>query len=118
MTLKTLFFACIVLTETLFAHPGGHGPTRIATCKIADNCTKEEAIEAATNTLHGAAEAGPLDKSWKDTKAEGAEIRKQGGFSAWVVTFKNPKEKDKAKQTFYVFVTTTGLLAGANYTGE
>ncbi len=36
----------------------------------------------------------------------------------WVVTFKNAKATDKAKQTLYVFVTLDGTLAGANFTGQ
>lgn len=36
----------------------------------------------------------------------------------WIITFNNPAETDKAKQTLYILLDGMGNYIGANHTGK
>lgn len=100
------------------AHPGGHGPQRVASCKSASDCTKAEVGDAATKVVATAAESGTLEATWKGATPEKVEKKTpKAGPVVWEAIFKNGKATDKAKQTIFVYVSTDGLRFGANYKG-
>jgi hypothetical protein len=54
----------------------------------------------------------------ENVDASKVEKKTFGNSQEWVVSFTNPKVQDVAKQTLYVFVSLTGEITGANYSGK
>ena len=44
--------------------------------------------------------------------------KKQFHHIEWVVSYKNEEIKDNTKQVFYIFLSLSGKITGANYTGK
>ena len=66
---------------------------------------------------------GKLDKAWQPVKYSKAEIEgidELARFKGkeWRVTFNNPAEADKSKQTLYMFFTPAGNFIASNFTGQ
>jgi hypothetical protein len=80
--------------------------------------TSEAAVKKATKQIQTLIERGKLEKSWGDVKATGAIQKTFAKGTEWVVTFKNDKVKDPAKQSLYVFYTVEGSYIASNHTGE
>jgi hypothetical protein len=55
-----------------------------------------------------------VEASWKGASAKSVE---QKG-TEWLVTFENPKAKDKEKTLLYVFLKASGDFVAANFTGR
>ena len=80
--------------------------------------SSEGAIKKAEQQVKTLIERGKLDKTWANAKATGATQKDFGKGAEWVVTVKNEKVTDPAKQTLYVFFTVNGNYLAANYTGK
>ncbi|MDP2000017.1 MAG: DUF6488 family protein [Rhodoferax sp.] len=60
----------------------------------------------------GGCSHGKIDPSWKGVKLDKAETRQGKKMREWKLTFKNPAEKDAAKQTLFMFYTLSGNFIG------
>ncbi len=80
--------------------------------------TQQEAETLATSAVSQLIAAGKIDSSWKTIRVANAKQKDFNGSMEWVVTFRNESVSDAAKQTLYVFLTLTGEIVGANYTGQ
>jgi len=61
---------------------------------------------------------GKIDASWAGVKLDQSEIVDGKKTKEWKLTFKNPVEKDAAKQTLYMFYSLSGNFLAANFTGK
>ncbi len=117
--LVSLSLSAFFLTRVAMAH-GDHDhppPPKVAECKA--ECTKEEVTAGVSKKIIPLlVEGGKLEASWKDAKAESTEKKTFKQAMEWVVTFKNDKVTDKAKQTLYFFVSLDGTLTGVNHSGK
>jgi len=106
LLVSSLFFASPVMAGAGHDHGNGshsHGPI-----------SSEKVINKATEKVKSLIKSGKLDKSWADVKAVGASTK----GDEWVVTYKNDKVSDAAKQTLYVFFSLDGIYIAANFTGK
>lgn len=94
-----------------FAHPEGHGEETTT--------IPQGNAEAKAKTIVDTMIARELlEPSWKGLPPASASLREGGsGGLEWVVVFKNPKAKDAAKRTLYVFLSNDGIYLAANHTG-
>jgi Family of unknown function (DUF6488) len=88
-------------------HFHGHAPIKES---VLSGCASEKKNALARN--------GKIDTSWQSVKLEKAETVEGKTMKEWKFTFKNPAEKDAAKQTLFMFYTLTGHFIGANFTGK
>ncbi len=79
---------------------------------------KIQALLKATSIVAEIVQKGKLDASWADIKPTLAQKKTFKNGPEWVITFDNPKEEDKEKQTLYVFLSLYGKYLGANHTGS
>ena len=77
-----------------------------------------KAKDKATRTMHNLVKRGVINKSWTTAKVIKAEKQSFSKGEEWVVSFYNDKEKDKTKQTLYIFYSLDGHYIAANYTGK
>jgi len=56
--------------------------------------------------------------NWSNASMKNTEKKNFGQHTEWVVSFENPKAKDKTKQTLYVFLSLHGDVTGANHSGK
>lgn len=120
MKFSSLAFVLISATVAITAHAhSDHAPPpKAADCK-AEICTKDEiSTGAPLKIIPLMIASGKLEASWKDLKADTVEQKTFKSQTEWVVTVKNDKIIDKAKQTLYIFVTMAGVLSGANFSGN
>ncbi|MBL7003727.1 MAG: hypothetical protein ISR69_06855 [Gammaproteobacteria bacterium] len=109
----------IILSLTLFLFPlsafagagHDHGPSRAP-------ATQSQAEKVASDIVFQLAEKSKIEASWKAVKIEKSLKKKFGNNLEWVVSFKNEKITDPAKQTLYIFLTLGGEYLAANYTGD
>jgi hypothetical protein len=80
--------------------------------------TSDAAVKKAEKQVKSLVEKGKIDKSWSEAKMVESKQADFGKGQEWVVTFKNDKEKDTAKQTLYVFYTLNGSYLATNFTGK
>lgn len=59
-----------------------------------------------------------LSESWLKAKPAPVASRDTQYGPVWVVTFQNPEEKEKDKQTLYVFMDEAGEPIAANHEGK
>ena len=113
LTIALVAVATIGTAIPVFAAEGGschfHGNKPVAET-IAVGCAVQRKASLVTS--------GKLDASWKDLKQEKVELMDGKKGKEWKVTFKNPAAKDKAKDTFYVFLSEAGNFIAANHTGQ
>lgn len=110
--------ALLLIANLALAHGDHAPPPKVAECKDAKACTKQEVIAGSNKFLPNLLSSGKLDASWKGVSASEPEQKTFGSATEWIVPFKNSKASDKAKQTLYLFVTLDGILSGANFTGK
>lgn len=80
---------------------------------------KEEVIVGcATEYKDGLISKGKIDPSWKSVMLDKAETVEGKKMKEWRLSFKNPAEKDAAKQTLFMFYALNGSLIGANFNGK
>ncbi|WP_455218557.1 DUF6488 family protein [Kaarinaea lacus] len=83
-----------------------------------DPVTKSQAEQAAIEAVATLAGNKRIDGSWKAANVVKTEKKKFGDSTEWVVSFKNDKISDPAKQILYIFLTLGGEVVGANHTGK
>lgn len=109
--LSSLLFGTPVMAGSGHSHDadGGHshGPAS------SDSVTKK-----ASQRINKLANAGKIDASWSGVKAARVEQKTYSKGPEWVITYKNDKVSDAAKQTLYMFFTLDGHYIAANYTGN
>lgn len=105
--------ATLAFAPAAFAGGGGG-------CHFHGNAPIKETIlvGCASEYKDGLASNGKIDPSWKGVKLDKAETVEGKNMKEWKFTFKNPAEKDAAKQTLYMFYTLTGNFIAANFTGK
>ena len=107
------FIATIAVAPAAFAGGGGgchfHGDTPVKETILLDCASKHK-----DNLI----KKGKIDASWAGVKLDQSEIVDGKKTKEWKLTFKNPVEKDAAKQTLYMFYSLTGNLIGSNFTGK
>jgi hypothetical protein len=109
----------IILSLTLFLFPlsaiagsgHDHGHSHAP-------ATQSQAEKVASDIVLQLAEKSKIDASWKSVNIEKSLKKKFGNSLEWVVSFKNDKITDPAKQTLYIFLTLSGEYLAANYTGD
>lgn len=113
--MKTILFVMSLgISQIASAH--GEHPKPIASC--ASKCTQgeiEKSIPAAVGSL---ILRGTLGSEWAKAKVVKVELKTFSKGPEWVATIYDEKIKDKTKQNAFVFITTTGFLNGANFTGN
>lgn len=107
-----LCFALALAPVSAFAGAGhDHGHSH-------ETITSDQAVEKATAKVQQMASSGKIDASWSGAVAAGVEQKSFAKGPEWVVTFKNEKVTDPAKQTLYMFFSLDGHYLAANYTGN
>ena len=119
VSIVSILFTAFVLCTPVYAGSGhahdkdgghsnhAHGPI-----------SEAKARAKATKTMQSLAKRGVIDKSWSSVKPVKAEKKTFAKGEEWVVSFKNNKVKDKAKQTLYIFYSLDGHYIAANYSGK
>jgi len=114
---KLVYLLSLIVTITFapaaLAGGGGachfHGDTPVKETILVDCASKHK-----DNLI----KKGKIDASWETVKLDKSEMVDGKKTKEWKLTFKNPAEKDAAKQTLYMFYSLTGNLLGANFTGK
>lgn len=88
--------------------PGGHSHA-VSMVKV---------TEMAVAQMKSLVERGKIDKSWADVAPAKTQKQAFDAGTEWVVTFRNEKVADPAKQTLYVFYTMEGKYLASNFTGK
>ncbi len=118
--MKTLI-TTLFLTSLLFGVPvmAGSGHDHDANGGHAHGpISSDTAVNKASKKLNQLAEAGKIDASWSGVKSASVEQKTYSKGPEWVVTYKNDKVSDAAKQTIYLFFSLDGHYIAANYTGN
>ena len=88
------------------AHPDGHSeyvPQRRPIAELAQDSVVKLVTQAK------------LSASWTKLKPLKSDIRTKNGAQQWVVTFRNPSERLRAKRTLYVIMDADGSFVSANH---
>ena len=113
--LLTVVLACTI--NPLYAGSGhnheGHGHSH-AHVEI----SKSQAQEIARLKLSKVLQSKKIDQSWSKAQLISTKIKKFQYSREWVIEFQNTKIENKEEQIIYVFVSLSGEVTGANYTGE
>ena len=80
--------------------------------------SSDSAINKALKKVKQMADAGKIDASWSGINAASIDQKVYSKGPEWVITFKNSKIDDAAKQTLYLFLSLDGHFIAANYTGN
>ncbi len=110
LLVSSLFFVSPAMAGAGHEHGAGghsHGP-------ISSNAVMKKAAMQVQSLIA----RGKIDKSWAEVKAGGATQKTFEKGTEWVVTFKNDKVGDAAKQTLYVFYSLDGVYIATNFTGN
>ena len=109
--LTSLLFAVPVMAGSGHSHDadGGHAHGPISS---------DTAVNKASKKLSQLAEAGKIDASRSGIKSASVEQKTYSKGPEWVITYKNDKVSDAAKQTLYLFFSLDGHYIAANYSGN
>ncbi|MDP2226099.1 MAG: DUF6488 family protein [Moraxellaceae bacterium] len=80
--------------------------------------TKEVATARGEMILEALVMDKKLASSWQQKKLKDVASKVTPAGALWVVSFNNPAEKDKEKQTIYILLDDVGNYIGANHTGK
>ncbi|EDZ62005.1 hypothetical protein SMGD1_0074 [Sulfurimonas gotlandica GD1] len=120
--MKTLIKATAVTLAlsftTLYAgsghsHDGEHGHSH-AQAKVSQSVVKKQANQGLTRLI----QSGKVEKSWSNIPIKDMNKKQFHHNMEWVVSYENKKITNKTEQTLYIFVSLTGEITGANYTGK
>lgn len=119
MNIKTVIFTLALLLSPLTAlagggHDHGHGHSHDKPAEI----TQSEAVTIATKRVIILAYQGKIVDTWKVVESAKSEKKMYHGKAEWVVTYKNSQISDPAKNTLYIFLSSTGSYIAANFTGK
>jgi len=93
---------------------GGHSNHSHSHSPIDSNKAKTK----ATRMLSSLVKKNVIDKSWEGIQPTKAEKKIFSKGPEWVISFKNDKIKDEAKQNLFIFYSLNGHYIAANYTGK
>lgn len=112
-------FSVAHLTAVLFTAPSAFAAAG-GGCHFHGNAPVKEPVivGCASNHKDDLVAKGKLDSSWKAVSLEKSQTVEGKSMKEWKLSYKNPKEKDAAKQTFYLFYLLTGNFIAANFTGK
>jgi len=118
MNIKTLILTLALMLSPLAAIAGGghdhgnghsHGPSLI---------TQSQAESIAAGRVMTLVTQKKIDESWKSATVVKSQNKMNGNRAEWLVTFNNTQASDPAKDTLYIFLSTTGDYIAANFTGK
>jgi len=118
MHIKTLLLTLVLTVAPLPAiagggHDHGHGHSHGAAL-----ITQNQAKSIAAGRVMMLVNQGKIDKSWKSATNVKSQNKMNGNQAEWVVTFNNSQVPDPAKDTLYIFLSTSGDYIAANFTGK
>lgn len=111
MNLKQILIA-LVLTLTC-SMAGAHGDHADAA-----PVTRQEVVTRSATVVKRLIEMKKLGESWAEPQALAVESKASSRGTLWVASFANPKEKNRATQTLYLFFDEWGNYMGANHDGK
>ncbi len=111
---KILVLSVILLygVNPLFAH-GSAGHTHEKS-----ELSEDKVESIAKKEIKRLANSNKISRTWVNASRVNVRIKTFGNYDEWVVIYKNKLVNDKAKQKLYIFVTLSGKVSGANYTGK
>lgn len=124
--MKRLIMTLLVVSAMTFGLPayagsghahdkdGGHSNHGHSHGSFDSNRAKTKAMRM----LAGLIKKGIIEPSWEGARPAKAEKKTFAKGPEWIVSFKNDKVKDKAKQTLYIFYSLDGHYIAANYSGK
>lgn len=107
-------FVLLMFSMPLVFADGGGDHTHEPAAPISEN----EALKKASGALESIVKKGKLDQSWGEVKPQKIIQKTFKNGPEWVVTFDNPKAENKDKQTLYVFLSLSGKVLAANFSGN
>ena len=109
-TFKQSFIgAVLLLASGLALSHGNHDEAPI---------TKEIAATRGEMILGALVKDKKLASSWQQKKLIDVASKVTPKGALWVISYNNPAEKDKGKQTIYILLDDVGNYIGANHTGK
>jgi len=117
--IKTALVTALVASTSLFAGSGhSHGEHGHSHAQEQKAVSEADIKEIALEKVNSLVRQKKIAKSWANSPVDKLEISKVNYKKDLVVSFKNAKVADKSRQTLYVFVSKSGMIKGANYTGK
>jgi ABC-type protease/lipase transport system fused ATPase/permease subunit len=113
LTAAVLFSTLLFTTQVMAGAGHDHGHSHDQ-----QTITSEEAVSRASEMVNKLAKAGKIDTTWASVASNNVEQKTFSHDPEWVVTFKNTKVSDVAKQSLYVFFSIDGQYIATNYTGK
>ncbi|CAA6803671.1 MAG: Unknown protein [uncultured Sulfurovum sp.] len=119
MNRKTLIKATVVTIALSFTalyagdNHGGHGHSHEV-----KELSQDKIKEQANKQLSIYVENEKIDKSWAKVSVLDMKKKQFHHNTEWVVRYKNEEIKDNEKQIFHIFLSLSGDITGANYTGK
>lgn len=83
-----------------------------------DPITKEVAAARGEMIIGALVEDKKLANTWQQKKLKNVVQKATPAGALWIVSYDNPADKDKAKQTIYILLDEVGNYVGANHTGK
>jgi hypothetical protein len=80
--------------------------------------TREVAAARGEMIIGALVEDKKLASSWQQKKLKDVASKVTPAGALWIISFLNPAEKDKGKQTIYILLDDAGNYVGANHTGK
>lgn len=80
--------------------------------------TRQLAGGRAIGVLGALVQDKRLDPSWAGKRPTEVVTKATPAGARWIVSFHNPAEPDKGKQTLYILLDGMGNYIGANHTGK
>ncbi|HAZ13875.1 MAG: hypothetical protein A2X86_12860 [Bdellovibrionales bacterium GWA2_49_15] len=115
--MEKVILAVLMMFSSTFAFGHASHAPKVVTC-AASGCTRDQVEQAIPAVVEMMAQKSTVEASWTSAKIEKVELKQFPKGPEWVTTLFDIKQKDKAKQRLYIFITPKGYLNGANYTGN
>ena len=106
-----IFLQSFVLTIVLLAGMANAHPDHDEVQTI----DRQQAVTMATYFMQRMVKNGKLDESWESIEASDSTFGRRDSRMGWVISFNDPEQTDKDKQTFFVFLTSTGYLLSSGF---
>jgi hypothetical protein len=116
--MKRFFVFAAVAVASAAPVPSLAGPGGSCHFHGSKPATDAVVIDCATQRKEDLIAKGKLDKRWQSTKVDKAELVDAQKGREWRVTFRDPSNKEKGKETLYMFFTAPGNFIAANFTGQ
>ena len=115
--IKTILIILMVGVPSLYGHGSAKHEHRTQLA-VDKEVSKKSIKDIAKQEIKRLTLAKKIDDSWLFTPISKMKKIQFNNAPEWVVSFNNPKIKDIAKQTVYVFISVNGKVLAANYTGK